>query len=52
MAELKWDNPGERYYETGVKNCILYVQDAEGNYPKGVAWNGITAITESPSGAE
>ena len=52
MTELKWDNPGERYYETGVKNCILYVQDAEGNYPKGVAWNGITAITESPSGAE
>ena len=52
MAELKWDNPGERYYETGVKNSILYVQDAEGNYPKGVAWNGITAITESPSGAE
>ena len=52
MAELKWDNPGERYYETGVKNCILYVQDAEGNYPKGVVWNGITAITESPSGAE
>ena len=52
MAELKWDNPGERYYETGVKNCVLYVQDAEGNYPKGVAWNGITAITESPSGAE
>lgn len=52
MAELKWDNPGERYYETGVKNCILYIQDDEGNYPKGVAWNGITAITESPSGAE
>ena len=52
MAELKWDNPGERYYETGVKNCILYIQDDKGNYPKGVAWNGITAITESPSGAE
>ena len=52
MAELKWDNPGERYYETGVKNCILYIQDDNGNYPKGVAWNGITAITESPSGAE
>lgn len=52
MAELKWDNPGERYYETGVKNCVLYVQDEKGAYPKGVAWNGITAITESPSGAE
>ena len=52
MAELKWDNPGERFYETGVKNCVLYVQDEKGAYPKGVAWNGITAITESPSGAE
>ena len=52
MAELKWDNPGERYYETGVKNCVLYVQNESGAYPKGVAWNGITAITESPSGAE
>lgn len=52
MAELKWDNPGERYYETGVKNCVLYIQDETGAYPKGVAWNGITAITESPSGAE
>ena len=52
MAELKWDKTGERFYETGVKNCVLYVQDETGAYPKGVAWNGITAITESPSGAE
>lgn len=55
MAESKklvWDKTGERYYETGVKNCALYVQDSTGAYPKGVAWNGITAITESPSGAE
>ena len=52
MAKLTWDKTGERYYETGVKQCALYVQDAAGAYPKGVAWNGITAVTESPSGAE
>lgn len=51
MAILTWDKSGERYYETGVKKCVLYVQEA-GAYPKGVAWNGITAVTESPSGAE
>ena len=52
MSKLIWDKTGERYYETGVKNCALYVQDASGAYPKGVAWNGLTAVTESPSGAE
>lgn len=52
MAKLVWDKTGERYYETGVKNCALYVRDNTGAYPKGVPWNGITAITESPSGAE
>lgn len=51
MSKLIWDNTGERYYETGVKNGVLYVQSA-GAYPKGVAWNGLTAVTESPSGAE
>ena len=51
MAKLEWDKPGERLYETGVKNGVLYVQEA-GEYPKGVAWNGLTAVTESPSGAE
>ena len=51
MSKLVWDNTGDRQYETGVKNCVLYPQVA-GAYPKGVAWNGITAITESPSGAE
>lgn len=55
MAEetkkLSWDNSGERLYETGVKNGVLYVQNA-GKYPKGVAWNGLTSVTESPSGAE
>ncbi len=51
MSKLTWDNAGERLYETGVKQAALYVQEA-GAYPKGVAWNGITAVTESPSGAE
>ena len=51
MSKLVWDTTGERYYETGVKKGVLYVQTA-GAYPKGVAWNGLTAVTESPSGAE
>ena len=51
MAKLVWDKTGERLYETGVKQGVLYVQEA-GAYPKGVAWNGLTAVTESPSGAE
>lgn len=51
MAKLTWDNTGERYYETGVKNGVLYPTTA-GAYTKGVAWNGLTAVTESPSGAE
>lgn len=53
MAKLTWDNAGERFYETGVKKGVLYVADEQGNmYKKGVAWNGLTAVTESPSGAE
>lgn len=51
MSKLVWDATGERYYETGVKMGVLYVQSA-GTYPKGVVWNGLTAVTESPSGAE
>ena len=51
MAKIAWDKTGERLYETGVKNGVLYVQEG-GAYPKGVAWNGLTAVTESPSGAE
>lgn len=51
MSKLTWDKTGERLYETGVKQAALYVQEG-GAYPKGVAWNGITAVTESPSGAE
>lgn len=50
-GKLVWDQSGERLYETGVSQCALYPM-AAGAYPKGVAWNGITAITESPSGAE
>ncbi len=49
---LVWDTTGERYYETGVSKCALYIQADGGTYPSGVAWNGITAVTESPSGAE
>lgn len=52
MSKLVWDNTGDRQYETGVKNCVLYPMGETGIYPKGVAWNGITAVTESPSGAE
>lgn len=52
MARLVWDQTGERLYETGVKNCVLYPIQAGNTYTLGVAWNGITAVTESPSGAE
>ncbi|MEY8515327.1 hypothetical protein AALC25_00095 [Lachnospiraceae bacterium 29-84] len=52
MAKLVWDQTGERFYETGVKNGVLYPQSEDGSYPKGYAWNGLTAVTESPSGAE
>lgn len=51
MSKLVWDAVGERYYETGVKKGVLYVMD-KGVYGAGVAWNGLTAVTESPSGAE
>lgn len=52
MSALVWDQTGERYYETGVRNVVLYVQNSDGTYGTGVAWNGVTGITESPSGAE
>lgn len=51
MSKLVWDQTSERYYETGVKQGVVYPQ-VEGAYPKGVAWNGLTAFNESPSGAE
>ena len=52
MAKIVWDKSSERLYETGVKNGVLYVQGTGGTYTKGVAWNGLAAVTESPSGAE
>ena len=52
MARLIWDEVGQRFFETGVKNGVLYVQDNDGSYKNGVVWNGLTAVTESPSGAE
>lgn len=52
MSKLAWDVVGERLYETGVDRGVLYPQDSTGAYPKGVAWNGLSAVTESPSGAE
>lgn len=52
MSKLVWDKTGERFYETGVSQGVLYPQATGGTYPKGVAWNGLTAVTESPSGAE
>lgn len=52
MAKLVWDEVGKRTYETGVDKGVLYVQNDEGAYGKGVAWNGLTAVNESPSGAE
>lgn len=51
MPRLTWDDSGERTYETGVKMGVLYPQTG-GAYPKGIAWNGLTSVTESPSGAE
>ena len=53
MSKLVWDQSGERFYETGTKNVALYVMSSvAGKYENGVVWNGVTAITESPSGAE
>lgn len=49
---LVWDQVGEKVYETGVKKGVLYPQSDTGTYPTGVAWNGLTKVTESPSGAE
>ena len=52
MAKLVWDKTGEHLYETGVDHGVLYFPDASGAYKDGVAWNGLTSVTESPSGAE
>jgi len=52
MAQLKWDKDGERLFETGVDRVVLYPMNSSGVYQKGVEWNGVTGITESPEGAE
>lgn len=52
MTQLTWDNVGERTYETGVDRGVLYLPDNTGAYIEGYAWNGLTTVTESPSGAE
>lgn len=50
--KLSWDDTGKKFYETGVDHGVLYPQNNDGSYPKGVAWNGLTGVTESPSGAD
>jgi hypothetical protein len=52
MTTLTWDQVGERLYETGVDHGVLYLPDSSGDYVEGHAWNGLTTVTESPSGAE
>ena len=52
MVALVWDGTGEKFFETGVSQGVLYPIDSNGEYPLGVAWNGLTNVTESPSGAE
>lgn len=52
MAALTWDEQGEKLYETGIKKCVLYPLNSNNEYTPGVAWNGISSVSESPSGAE
>jgi hypothetical protein len=52
MARVSWDRVGEKRYETGVDRGVLYLPNNLGNYTEGFAWNGLTGVTESPSGAE
>lgn len=52
MPKLVWDQDGQRLYETGVEQCAIYPMTTAGAYGNGAAWNGLTAVTESPSGAE
>ena len=52
MAKLTWDNTGERLYETGTSKGVLFVQDDEGNYEEGVAWNGLVSVKQNNDGAE
>ena len=52
MSQIVWDAVGEHIFETGVRNGVLYLKDAQGAYSTGVAWNGLTSVSESPEGAE
>lgn len=52
MAKLVWDADSKKTYETGVDHGVLYLKDTTGAYSTGIAWNGLTAVTENPSGAE
>ena len=52
MSALVWDQVGERTYETGTKKGVLYPQATGGTYPTGVAWNGLTSVSESPDGGD
>jgi len=52
MPRITWDNPGEKLYETGVDRGVLFPQKADGSYDVGVAWNGLTAVNQSPSGGD
>lgn len=52
MSKIVWDQTGARFFETGVRKGVLYPQDTSGTYPLGVPWNGLSKMTESPSGAE
>ena len=52
MSKIVWDAIGDHTFETGVRNGVLYLKDAQGAYNTGVAWNGLTSVSESPEGAE
>lgn len=52
MTKITWDAVGDRTYETGVDQGVLYPQNTDGSYPAGYGWNGLTTVTETPSGAE
>lgn len=52
MAKIVWDETGKKLYETGVRNGVFYPQNSDGTYPRGIAWNGLISVSESPSGAE
>lgn len=52
MSKITWDNTGEKKYESGVDHCVLYTLNESSEYKPGVAWNGITAVNETPEGGE